>query len=137
MYRRLMVPVDLEHVEALDKALATAAQLGKQPNTKVTFVAVTTSAPSSVAHTPEEFGRKLDEFAGEQARRHGLDARGLARISHDPATDLNVTLLEVADELHADLIVMASHVPGVIEHLFASHAGYVASHAKMSVFVVR
>jgi hypothetical protein len=32
---------------------------------------------------------------------------------------------------------MASHVPGLPEHIFASNAGAVASHAGMSVFVVR
>jgi nucleotide-binding universal stress UspA family protein len=32
---------------------------------------------------------------------------------------------------------MTSHVPGVIEHVFSSNAGYVASHAKCSVVVLR
>jgi len=137
MYRRLMVPVDLAHVNGLDKALATAAMLAKAPGARVTYVAVTASAPGAVAHNPDEFRDKLAAFASEQARRHGVDAESAVRVSHDPTTDLNVTLLAAADELKADLIVMASHVPGAIEHIFASHAGYVASHAKTSVFVVR
>ena len=39
--------------------------------------------------------------------------------------------------LRIDLIVMASHVPGVAEYVFASNAGYLASHADLSVLVVR
>jgi nucleotide-binding universal stress UspA family protein len=137
MYRSIMVPVDLEHADALDKALATAAGLAQQHGATVTYVAVTTSAPGAVAQDPDEFSRKLKAFAGEQGRRYGIETKGLTQVSHDPTTDLNRTLMATAEEIDADLIVMASHVPGVVEHLFASHAGYVASHAKMSVFVVR
>ena len=137
MYRRIMVPVDLEHGGALEKALATAAAIAQQQGGALTYVAVTTSAPGPVAHGPEEFTEHLQEFAAEQGRRFGVETHALTRVSHDPTSDLNTTLLDAADDLDADLIVMASHVPGVIEHLFASHAGYVANHAKMSVFVVR
>jgi nucleotide-binding universal stress UspA family protein len=57
--------------------------------------------------------------------------------SHDPAVDLNETLIEQAEKRGDDLIVMASHIPGVAEHIFSSHAGYVAQHAPVSVMVVR
>ncbi|MFP4125486.1 MAG: universal stress protein [Alphaproteobacteria bacterium] len=137
MYRKIMVPVDLEHADALDKALTTAAGLAEQHGAAVTYVAVTTSAPGPVAQDQGEFAGMLDAFAKAQGRRFGIETTGLAKVSHDPTTDLNRTLMATAEEIEADLIVMASHVPGVIEHLFASHAGYVASHAKMSVFVVR
>lgn len=137
MYRKIMVPVDLEHAGALHKALDTAGGLARHHGAALVFVSVTASAPGEVAHDPHEFAAKLDAFASEQGRRHEVEASASARVSHDPTADLNATLLEAADELGADLIVMASHVPGVVEHLFASHAGYIASHAKMSVFVVR
>ena len=137
MYRSIMVPVDLEHAQALDKALGTAAGLAQQFGATVTYVAVTSAAPGAVAHDPEEFAAQLADFAGEQGRRFGIETSSLTRVSHDPAADLDRTLLKAAEELDADLIVMASHVPGVAEHIFASHAGYVASHAKTSVFVVR
>jgi nucleotide-binding universal stress UspA family protein len=137
MYRKIMVPVDLEHADALDKALSTAAGLAQQHGAAITYVAVTASAPGAVAHDPDEFDDRLRRFAAEQGRRFGVETDHLARVSHDPTTDLNRTLLDAAEEIDADLVVMASHVPGVVEHIFASHAGYVASHADMSVFVVR
>ena len=137
MYRKIMVPVDLEHTGALDKALSTAAGIAQQHGATITYVAVTASAPGAVAHDPDEFDQRLRRFAAEQGRRFGVETDQLTRVSPDPTTDLNRTLLDVAEELDADLVVMASHVPGVVEHIFASHAGYVASHADMSVFVVR
>lgn len=137
MYGLIMVPVDLAHADALEKALATAARLARTFEADLCYVGVTTSAPSAVAHNPDEFSRKLEDFAREQSRRYEVDTRALTRVSHDPTADLNRQLLQAAREIEADLIVMASHVPGVIEHVFASHAGSVASHAEVSVFVVR
>ena len=71
----------------------------------------------------------------------GILAVGVVRppveISHDMAIDLDDVLMRTANEVGADLVVMASHVPGLAEYVFASRAGYLASHAKMSVLVVR
>lgn len=137
MYQHVMVPVDLAHVDRLDKALTTAADLSKHYGIPITFVGVTAATPGAVAHNPEEYQAKLDHFARAQGLRHGLAPDMVAYTSHDPAVDLDQTLLKAIDDTGADLVVMASHVPGLAEHVFASHAGSVASHAKVSVFVVR
>lgn len=137
MYKTLMVPVDLAHADALDKALGTAADLAKMYTAALWYVGVTTTAPGSVAHTPEEFAERLQAFADAQASRHGVPAQSKALLSHDPSSDLSKTLLSAADALGADLIVMASHVPGVTDHIFHSHGGTIASRSSVSVFVVR
>jgi nucleotide-binding universal stress UspA family protein len=45
--------------------------------------------------------------------------------------------MKAIDKIGADLVVMASHKPGFLEHIFSSHGGYIAQHATCSVFVVR
>ena len=137
MYSKIMVPVDLGHVERLEKALKTAADLAKHYGAPVCYVGVTSAAPGSVAHNPAEFQQRLDELAAAQAKAHGAEVSTLEVVSHDPAVDLDSKLLDAVNETGADLVVMASHVPGVLEHIFGSNAGYVAGHAKVSVFVVR
>lgn len=138
MYKQLMIPVDLAHVERLEKALQTGADLAKLYNIPVCYIGVSASAPSAVAHNPAEFSAKLQKFARAQAEKYGLEnVSSSACISPDPAVDLNKTLLQAAKDNGADLVVMASHVPGLLEHLFASHAGYFASHSDASVLVVR
>ena len=137
MYEKIMVPVDLAHVDRIEKAIATAADLAKHFSVPLVFVSVTAETPTSVAHNPEEFAGKLKVFGAEQSAARGLEIETVSYASHDPAVDLDQTLLSAAQEQGADLIVMASHVPGLPEHIFASHAGAVASHAAMSVFVVR
>ena len=137
MYARIMIPVDLTHADKLDKALKTAAGLASLYNIPVHYVGVTSNAPSGVAHTPEEYAGKLEAFAAGQARDHGVEQTSKAYVRHDPSVELGRTLLDAIDECGADLVVMASHVPGLPDHLFTSHAGHLATHSSASVFVVR
>lgn len=37
----------------------------------------------------------------------------------------------------ADLIVMASHMPGLKDHFISSNAAWIASHGAFSAFIVR
>lgn len=137
MYSKIMVPVDLGHTDKLDKAIKVAADLSGHYGAPVCFVGVTASPPSAVAHSSEEYAQKLEAYATEQGRAQGLSIATKTVISHDPARDLDDRLGEAAHELGADLIVMASHVPNFAEHIFASNAGYLASHVDTSVFIVR
>jgi len=137
MYKQIMVPVDLSHQDHLGKALATAAGLGKEFSAPICYVGVTTNTPSEIAHTPKEFAQKLEAFAGSQAADHGVTTSSKAYTSHDPSIDLDKTLAKAVHETGADLVVMASHIPGALEHVWSSHAGHLASHADVSVFVVR
>lgn len=137
MFSNIMIPVDLSHAEQLDKAMAIAASLAKQHDAKATVVGVTQSGPTMIARTPEEFAEKLGVYAAENSQKHGVTFTAHSEISHDPTIDLDDTLMGAAESIGADLIVMASHVPGFAEYVFASNAGYLASHSKMSVFVVR
>jgi nucleotide-binding universal stress UspA family protein len=137
MYKKMLVPVDLAHVDKLDKALQTARDLATHYKIPICYVGVTVSTPTDTAQSPEEYGRKLEAFAKEQASAGGIETSAAEYVSHDPARDLFKTLTKAADEQGCDLVVMASHVPGVQDHLFTSNAGYVASHADVSVFVVR
>lgn len=137
MYRRIMVPVDLAHIDKLDKALGSAAGLAKHFGAPVTYVGVTAATPSAVAHTPSEYAKKLAAFAKSQGDAHGIDADAKPITSHDPAIDLDGALLDAVEELGADLVVMASHVPNLTDYLWPSHGGKLATHAKTSVFLVR
>ncbi len=111
MFKHIMVPVDLAHAGQLDKALSCAADLAKLYGAEVTYVAVTAATPGSVAHNPKEFAEKLDAFAAEQAKTHGISASAHAVTSHDPRVDLDPTLLKVVTDTGADLVVMGAMCP--------------------------
>ena len=87
MYTHIMVPVDLAHTETLGKALQTAADLAKHYSCPVTYVGVTMSAPTSVAHNPEEFAAKLETFVSPEelsALQSTLGQYWLERLRYFP-----------------------------------------------------
>jgi len=137
MFSNIMIPVDLRHTDQMDKALSAAVDIAKLYGAKAHIVGVGQTLPTEVAHTPAEYSKKLIAFAAERSVALGVAFTPYAEISHDLAVDLDNALMRAADAIGADLIVMASHVPGFAEHLFASNAGYLASHASMSVLIVR
>ncbi|WP_026381542.1 universal stress protein [Afifella pfennigii] len=137
MFKTIMVPTDLGHKDKLDKAMQLAGDLSKHYGAKVILVGVSAAAPSSVAHNPAEYAEKLEAYAAEQSGKLGGSFTAKAVTSHDPARDLDAVLEEQVHETGADLVIMASHVPGFATHVFASNAGYLASHSEVSVFVVR
>lgn len=137
MYQKIAVPVDLAHVDQLPKALRTAVDLARHYGATLHYVAATTETPSAIAHNPAEFEQKLKAFAKKQADEHGIEAEAKMIVSVDLAIDLDKQLRQAFEEIGADLVVMASHIPGIKDHLFSSNAGWIANHSPMSVFVVR
>jgi len=137
MFERIMVPVDLAHVDRLGKAIEVSSQLARNSGASVIYVGVTSNTPSETARTPEEYGQKLDDFAAAQSERSGHPASAHSVVSHDPAVDLDKHLESAAEEVGADLVVMATHVPGAFDAFGSNHGGALARHAKISIFLVR
>ncbi|MFX0545171.1 universal stress protein [Roseovarius sp. S1116L3] len=137
MFNHIMVPVDLVHKDKQQKALAVAGEMAKAHGAKVHVVSVGGELPSSLGHNPKEFGGLLGSFAKSLTDEYGVAVEAYPVQSTDPAVDTTRKLMESIDDLGIDLVIMASHEPGVMEHIFSSHGGYIAQHAKCSVFVVR
>ncbi len=137
MYKHIMVPVDLAHVDKCETALAVAADLAKHFDAPVTYVAVTSNLPGAIAHNPQEFARKLAGFAEEQGVLRGHRTAAHSVVSPDPAVDLDKALAGAVDDIGADLVVMATHIPNMADMLLPSHGGALARHTEVSVFLVR
>lgn len=137
MFTRIMVPVDLRHLDKLKRALDVSAQLSKANNAPIVYVAVTSNTPSELAHNPAEFAAKVRQFANDTASAYGIESDIHVIASHDPTTDVDDALLRAVRDTGSDLVVMASHKPGLAEYFWPSNGGKVASHSDASVLVVR
>lgn len=137
MFTRIMTPVDLAHVDRMERSLQCGAELARLWGIPVIYVGVTAQTPGSLAHNPEEFAHRLHAFAAEQGEARSVTAKAHTAISHDPAADLDDALLKAVKDIDADLVVMASHVPGLTDYIWPSNGGKVAAHAAASVLVVR
>ncbi|PWG63712.1 universal stress protein [Spiribacter halobius] len=137
MFRKIMVPVDLAHTEAITPALTAAADLARHYGAEVCYVGVTATTPGSVARTPEEYAHKLQAFAEDQKSEHGQAVSSHCITSPDPVADLDDTLIHAIDEVGADLVVMATHLPRHLDAVMPAHGGKIATHTDVSVFLVR
>lgn len=137
MFSHIMVPVDLVHKDTQQKALAVAGEMARAHGATVHVVSVGGALPSSLGHNASEFGKTLEAFVSSLREQYGAEVEAHPVQSTDPSVDTTRKLMEAIDDVGADLVIMASHVPGVMEHIFSSHGGYIAQHAKCSVFVVR
>lgn len=137
MYRKMLVPVDLAHLDSLQRALTVAADLGRHYETEICYLSVTHSSPSNVAKTPEEYEEKLEAFAQEQAKTHGRPVSAKVLVSADPAVELDDKLVHAIDDLGVDLVVMGTHHHGKHDIIMPSNGSHVARETDASIFLVR
>ncbi|MGR3498612.1 MAG: universal stress protein [Limimaricola soesokkakensis] len=137
MFRHIVVPVDLRHLDQMQRALRVAADMARHYGARVTYISATPSAPSTIARNPEEFEGKLRAFAASRSEVDGAQAVSHMFVVNDLSGDLDHFLSREIDGLNPDLVIMASHRPGAGDYFWPSHGGHVAAHVAASVLLVR
>jgi nucleotide-binding universal stress UspA family protein len=134
MYKTILVPIDLSQPEQGRKTLGIARQIGGEGSRIVAFY-ITADVPGFVAaELPSGLLKKnLTNSCSELAAlAEKVGAETEVRSGH-PSTKI----LEYAEEIGADLIVMASHRPGLQDYFLGSTAARVVRHASCAVLVDR
>ena len=143
MYKHILVPVDLSDPELAKPALATAVMMVTQSGGSVRLINIMPLTPVMLAeYVPADFEAQQRKSAEEAlaivAKETGLDP---ARVSSEVRQGgVYQEILEEANAMKADLIVMTSHRPqrpAVRTYFLGSNAGHVVRYAKCSVLVVR
>lgn len=140
MTRKILVAVDMEDESLMARMLRTAGDLAGLYGGEIWLVHVAANLPSDVrAHLPEDFeARMTDEVGGK------LD--DMVRVLDLPSDRVHVNIrigsiyrkvLEEADAVGAELIVIGGHAPDVADYLLGSNAARVVRRASCSVYVVR
>lgn len=137
MYKHIMLPVDLHLPPEVRKATDVAQQVAKWQGAKITVVSVTGTELGQANKTESAIEEDLSDFADQLASQSGseVDFRNIHSV--DAAAEVDGDLTRAAEDIGADLIVVGTHAPRITDYIFSSHAGYLAKHAKVSVFVVR
>jgi universal stress protein F len=136
MFKTILVPIDMAHVTEGKAIIDMAAQHGAT-GAKIILLNVTEEIPGWAA-------AELPAGLLEQSRAQSeADLKAIAAAS-GIAMDVEIrsghpykTILEVAEEKAADLIIIASHRPGLQDYFLGSTAAKVVRHAKCSVLVIR
>lgn len=139
MTKKILVPIDVSHEQAGGAALSLANDMAKLKGAKLVLLNVVERVPAFVeSQLPEGYAEaavsaaseKLTEFAGSLDLEAAPEI--VVRRGH-PSTEI----LEYAEAIGADLIVIASHEPELADYLLGSVAARVVRHASCSVLVVR
>lgn len=136
MYKKILVPIDLSDAEHGKATLAIAERL-LSPGGEITTLTVVEEVPGYVAaelpgnimeDTLINARRELEEtIAGSTSNVRSEIKRG------SPASAIVAT----AEEQNMDLIIIASHRPGLADYFLGSTASRVVRHAKCPVLVDR
>ena len=136
MYKTIIVPIDLSHVEA-GKAMIDVAKAHGDENTRIILLHVIEEMPKWVTV-------ELPKDIIEASRKSTLEEIHAIAEAASVQVDVEIrsghpykNILEKAEEEDADLIIVASHTPGLQDYLLGSTAAKVVRHAKCSVLVVR
>jgi nucleotide-binding universal stress UspA family protein len=134
------VPIDLSDTDLAEPAIATAATLAQTWEGTVRLLNVMPMTPVMLAeYVPADFDAQQRETAEEAlsivARESGIAPNRISYVVRQGGIYHEV--LEEANAVKADLIVMTSHRPAMRTYFLGSNAGHVVRYAKCSVLVVR
>lgn len=136
LYKSILIPVDLGNVENIDSLIDHAAAYRNSDST-ITLLNVVEDIPTWAAvelprGTLDKSVRSAAEKLKTLAASSSIEVEVEVRVGHPYKT-----ILEVAEEKNAELIIVASHQPGLQKYFLGSTAAKVVRHATCSVIVVR
>ena len=142
MFDNVLLPIDLNHDASWEKALPLALKLAGATGTVhiLGIVHDLGSAAIVSSYLPKGFEEQaLQRMETElEAFRDAHVPSGSAAAVHVGHGHVAETVLKTAEDLGADVIVMASHAPDDLRHLLVgSYADKVVRHAVIPVMVVR
>jgi nucleotide-binding universal stress UspA family protein len=138
MFRRILLPLDLDDPSSWSKALPVALDLASKHGSQVTLGTVISDweAARDVQWSSLGYRRMIKD--AELRLRRLADEHGLLEFDIKVAVGaVGSTIVDLAKRVEAELIVLASHRPGPKDYLIGAHALHVVRHASCSVFVVR
>ncbi|MEM7056833.1 MAG: universal stress protein [Pseudomonadota bacterium] len=136
MYKKILVPVALDHGHDPEDAIAIAKTFSGD-GTEIILLHVLEEIPSYVSsELPDDIfdnaQKGLKSELNTVASNAGANVRGVVVMGHAGSTINNY-----AEENGIDCIVIASHRPEWSDYLLGSTAARVVRHASCSVHVIR
>ena len=141
MFDKILLPVDVNHPESWAKALPAARKCaGEGGEIHLLGIVHDIGAAMVSSFLPEGFDQKaMETMKGELQSLIDSELTGVdgveAHVGHGHVPE---TILRIADQIGADLIVMASHPPNDFQTLLVgSNADRVVRHSPIPVLTVR
>ena len=136
MYAKILVPIELSHKHSGINAIKIAKNLINDGG-EIFLINVVDDIPTYI---------ETELLLGFRDNSKRLALEKLTEIAENEGVGSNVEMrtghaaneiLEAADSHNADLIIIASHKPGLTDYFLGSTAARVVRHAQCPVFVDR
>ena len=129
MYKKILLPVDLDYPEVAAKAMEVAREMASAEGASLTVISVQPIVIDESGTPPPDYQPKMEAYLA----KNGGQVKGLLKLGGSISAEIRYA----AEEIGADLIVMGSHDPHFTDYLIGSNAAHVALHTPCSVMVVR
>jgi nucleotide-binding universal stress UspA family protein len=138
MYSNILLAIDPDEPKSWARALPVAASLARCFSARLTLGAVVRDLDAEREAEWSPIGyREMIDHARVRLRMVGEEAGDLAVSVEVASGTICGGILDIADRVGADLIVLASHRPELKDYILGANASRVARRANCSVLVVR
>lgn len=139
MFKSILVPIDVAHSSSWRHALPEAIDLMAEEGSVLTVVTVIREVTAIFEGVYLTFQlERMVQDARQKLAEIVFPYSGKITIhQHVRVGSIGSEILDVALDARADLIVMASHRPEMMDYLIGPNAAHVAQHASCSVLVLR
>jgi nucleotide-binding universal stress UspA family protein len=140
MYSKIIVPIAMDHLEHGEKVLERARSLLDEGGEIILLNVVEDLNAYAQGYMIVDFPLEMIEESRKHARKTLTDLM----VKHDIKGTVEIriggaagVINAFAEEMNGDLVIIASHRPGLIDYFIGSTASRVASHCKCAVLIDR
>lgn len=140
MFTKILLPVDLAHEDHIRELMRVAAKMAEGESPEVHMLYVDQSLIHTAGYPQLDEQSLADHRRDAKATMDRLLAElpeGLTGFSHCREGTAHDQILETAEELGVNVIVMMARKPGISSYFIGSNAERVVRHAGCSVVILR
>jgi nucleotide-binding universal stress UspA family protein len=140
MYKKILVPIDLSEASSWEQSLPRAVELARQSEESILVVTVLTDMQALLKGATRPISYERLHARNEKTLKTIVEGN----VSSDIAVETIVghgsihrEIVRIALDEQVDLILMASHSPGIRDYFLGPNAAHVARYARCSVLIIR
>jgi nucleotide-binding universal stress UspA family protein len=140
MFKKFLLVIDLAEPSSWAKALPVALDLVRQSEGSLHVLTVAPEVSARISNFfPPDANREVIARTAAELRKFVTDNVPADVRVQDIVVQggIHHEIIAAADSLDADLIVMASHRPGLRNYLLGANAAHVVRNSTRSVLIVR
>lgn len=137
MYENILIPIAFDHEHQGEDAIAAARLLRRDDASQITLLHIVEQLPNYIgSELPADLRRNASEGAKVELAKIAQNSGARAQC-HVLEGNPGMSIVDFAENNGCDLIILASHKPGLADYFLGSTAARVVRHAPCAVHIMR